>query len=103
MKLQNLFFTTSAVYSHRNTRIQEDCGQCDMLEVVPEMYTPNPTYGDSAVGAICSELARINGKEYNIPDCMPWGIFDGKIIFRLGSYEYTRSRAAQACQVTHFS
>ena len=102
MKLQNLFFTATAVQSQRDARIQEDCGQCDMLGVVPEMYTPNPTYGDMATGAACTELARLDGKEYNIPDCMPWGIFDGKIIFRLASYEYTRSRAHQACQVTQY-
>ena len=127
MKLQNLFFTATAVQSHRDARIQEqgsrdedgrpgsetdqarpaspvqeDCGQCDMLGVVPEMYTPNPTYGAMATGATCTELARLDGKEYNIPDCMPWGIFDGKIIFRLASYEYTRSRAHQACQVTQY-
>ena len=103
MKLQNLFFTATAVQSHNDARIQEDCGQCDMLQVVPEMYWPNPTYGDSAVGAGCIELASVGGKTYNIPDCMPWGIFDGKIIFRLASYEYTRSRAAQACQVSQSS
>ena len=59
----------------------------------------NPTYGASASGASCEELAIVNDKMYNIPDCMPWGIFDGKIIFRLASYHYTNSRARDACQV----
>ena len=62
MKLQNLFFTATAVQSHKDARIQEDCGQCDMLQVVPEMYWPNPTYGDSAVGAGCIELASVGGR-----------------------------------------
>ena len=80
---------------------QEDCGQCSMLTVVPEMYTPNPTYGADATGAECTTLATVDGTEFNIPDCMPWAIFDGKILFRLSAYEYTRSRADEACQVSN--
>ena len=72
-----------------------------MLGVVPEMYTPNPTYGDDATGAACTTKATVDGEEFNIPDCMPWAVFDGKILFRLSDYEYTRSRASEACQVSY--
>ena len=77
---------------------QVDPENVSILEIVPEMYTPNPTYGDDASGAGCTELANVTKKEYKIPDCMPWNIYDGKILFRLSSYEYSRSRAHQACQ-----
>lgn len=70
------------------------------------MYTPNPTYTgttpqNTATGAACTELATVDGEEFNIPNCMPWAVFDGKILFRLSGYEYTRSRASDACQVSN--
>ena len=74
-----------------------------MLGVVPEMYTPNPNqaYQDDAnFAGQCTSLAQVDGTEFNIPDCMPWAVFDGKILFRLSGYEYTRSRASEACQVS---
>jgi len=72
-----------------------------MLGVVPEMYTPNPIYQDDPnFAGTCENLASVDGETFNIPDCMPWAVFDGKILFRLSDYEYTRSRASEACQVS---
>ena len=77
----------------KNTQVDPE--NVSILDIVPEMYTPNPTYGAAATGAACTELANVTKKEYKIPDCMPWNIYDGKILFRLSSYEYSRSRAHQ--------
>lgn len=74
-----------------------------MLGVVPEAYTPNPNsvyQNDANFDGQCTSLATVDGTEFNIPDCMPWAVFDGKILFRLSGYEYTRSRASEACQVS---
>ena len=75
-----------------------------MLGVVPEAYTPNPNsvyQNDANFDGQCTSLATVDGTEFNIPDCMPWAVFDGKILFRLSGYEYTRSRASEACQVSY--
>ena len=61
----------------------------------------NPDPGDAPITNYldehpdtCTEVAE----PYGFPDCMPWTIYNGKILFRLSSYDYTRSRANEACQ-----
>ena len=55
-----------------------------ITDVIPEMMEPT---GE------CSDTAPI----YGFPDCMPWRVYNGKILFRLSGYDYTRSRANDAC------
>ena len=86
--------------AHVNTQVDPE--DVSILTIVPEMYTPNPTYGDGASGAACTELANVTGKVYQIPDCMPWNIYDGKVLFRLSSYEYSRSRAHEVTLYSQF-
>ena len=66
----------------------------------------NPDPGDVPVTDVIDEQMEPAGEctqtdpdwpDFQHQDCMKWTIYNGKILFRLSSYDYMRSRANEAC------